>query len=883
MALEKLMAFLDGRPMPTGATTEVGADQFVLPESSDLKSEHEVISKVVEQFSTYGSVPDYSQMIDSEQPQRTRYYMAMLERIFDWECRRPQRNAELQRQRLITFYESGKSTELLATFIRHGIDFDQIALPTLRWAAAHRELRNIVGPLHHLLNWLKVKFPEPSLPEQFKQPLMEIRSHTADGWSKIEAITATIDELLGPGIWQEIFPGEAWTDKLISDLTAMQPQEQEQWKALLKLCRTATSAKPTAKWTKTANQLLAPLNKDDVSKYLIAWLGYVDKGRTRPSINCGLYTVTDDHLIIHEHNIDMLRGLIWLGVYVPNRDVCRAISKATLSGYRKIKGVGPRAVKIGNAGVYVLGEFANEDAVGQLAILKVRVKFGTAQIGIEKALTATAERVGIPRAELEEMSVPGYGLTEVGVRREEFGEYKAELVIVGSDAEIRWFNADGKQLKSAPTTVTKEKEFAEDVKELKQATADIDKMIPAQVARIEHTYLQQKKWDYAIWQQRYLDHPLVGTIARRLIWNFEETGKPSVSAIFHNGGFVDRTGKTVDGFSESCKVSLWHPLDRNSDEIGAWRDWLMQNQVRQPFKQAHREIYILTDAERNTETYSNRFAAHIVRQHQFNALCGARGWKNKLRLMVDDEYPPAHVELAAWGLRAEYWIEAVGNDYGVDTNDSGTYLYLSTDQVRFYSTAAAQNYGHAGGGGYAIRGADRHENHPLPLAQIPPIVFSEIMRDVDLFVGVASLGNDPTWSDGGPGGRYRDYWHDFSFGSLGVSAELRKTVLQRLVPMLKIGNRCSFSDRFLVVRGDIRTYKIHLGSGNILMEPNDQYLCIVPKQSVSTSGAPEVFLPFEGDNTMSVILSKAFLLAEDTKIKDTTITSQIGKSSPVPT
>jgi hypothetical protein len=30
-----------------------------------------------------------------------------------------------------------------------------------------------------------------------------------------------------------------------------------------------------------------------------------------------------------------------------------------------------------------------------------------------------------------------------------------------------------------------------------------------------------------------------------------------------------------------------------------------------------------------------------------------------------------------------------------------------------------------------------------------------------------------------------------------------------------------------------------------------------------------------GDNTLSVILSKAFLLAEDTKIKDPTIVSQL--------
>lgn len=58
------------------------------------------------------------------------------------------------------------------------------------------------------------------------------------------------------------------------------------------------------------------------------------------------------------------------------------------------------------------------------------------------------------------------------------------------------------------------------------------------------------------------------------------------------------------------------------------------------------------------------------------------------------------------------------------------------------------------------------------------------------------------------------------------------------------------------------------------MEPNDQYLCIVPSQSGETVGG-NLFLPFEGDRTLSVIFSKAFLLAADTKITDTTITRQI--------
>lgn len=192
--------------------------------------------------------------------------------------------------------------------------------------------------------------------------------------------------------------------------------------------------------------------------------------------------------------------------------------------------------------------------------------------------------------------------------------------------------------------------------------------------------------------------------------------------------------------------------------------------------------------------------------------------------------------------------------------------------MRFYPLDAAQRSAHAGGGGYrpGTRGEDAL---PLPLEQIPPLVFSEVMRDVDLFVGVASVGNDPTWADGGPEGRYRDYWHRFSFGNLTATANTRKEVLQKLVPKLKIAGVCSFEDQFLLVRGKLRSYKIHLGSGNILMKPNDQYLCIVPNQGESK--VTSVMLPFEGDRTLSIILSKAFLLANDHTITDPSILSQL--------
>jgi hypothetical protein len=56
--------------------------------------------------------------------------------------------------------------------------------------------------------------------------------------------------------------------------------------------------------------------------------------------------------------------------------------------------------------------------------------------------------------------------------------------------------------------------------------------------------------------------------------------------------------------------------------------------------------------------------------------------------------------------------------------------------------------------------------------------------------------------------------------------------------------------------------------------PNYQYLCIVPDRSKNIQ-AENVFLPFEGDAGLSIILSKALLLADDDKITDPTILSQL--------
>lgn len=97
-------------------------------------------------------------------------------------------------------------------------------------------------------------------------------------------------------------------------------------------------------------------------------------------------------------------------------------------------------------------------------------------------------------------------------------------------------------------------------------------------------------------------------------------------------------------------------------------------------------------------------------------------------------------------------------------------------------------------------------------------------------------------------------------------------MLAQLLPRLAIADRCELQERFLLVRSRLRTYRIHLGSSNVQMSPDDCYLCIV---GVRDRRVEKLFVPFEDDLVLSLVLSKAFLLADDDAITDPSIVAQL--------
>ena len=720
-------------------------------------------------------------------------------------------------------------------------------------------------PIKYLLNQIKKQHPSPS--ETLKGSLKTARDQYQKLVEKIQfgfdrkaggQVVVAFNELMGEE-GKVAFPyNDRFAEHANAQLAALPASEQKAWTKIITLATTANAAKPSEKYLKDSKALIDELGADKFKKMLHGWINFIRTAddrlvERRQTYGGDTFIYNETHFPIENINQTIFKGLVWMCAHFHDTATISAIADLALHSYEKVPNVGARYQAIGNACFYTLYRSKGLDGIAQLTRLRLRIKFSNAQTAISKYLDAAAAERGVSRSQIEDMAVDDFKLHNHS-RDFAFNDYTCRLAITGvGKSELQWFKPDGTPQKTVPSFV--KDDFADKLKKIKATQKNLNAQLTAQRDRLDQMLRSEQRISREHAEQYYWQHGLMSYLTRPLIWHFyqDDNDSQGIAALWLNGQWVDEQGKPVD-VSGCLSVILWHPALSNRQSIENWRKLLMENEIRQPIKQAFREIYLLTEAEINTRTYSNRFAAHILKQHQYMTLAKMRGWKGSLGGAWDGgDDARVTLDLPEYNLCAEFWANTVDGDEQ-SYNDAGIYFYVSTDQVRFHHL-------------------DDYE-HAVELINIPPRVFSEVLRDVDLFVGVASVGNDPTWQDNGGLPRYYQYWQSYSFGDLSEVAKTRKAVLETLLPRLKVGKAAHIDGNFLVVQGKLRTYKIHIGSTNILMLPDDQYLCIVPDRS-KKDVTDKLFIPFEGDNALSVVLSKAMLLADDDKITDSTITSQI--------
>lgn len=387
--------------------------------------------------------------------------------------------------------------------------------------------------------------------------------------------------------------------------------------------------------------------------------------------------------------------------------------------------------------------------------------------------------------------------TKVSLNIDEFGE-------VGLTVD-----KNGKILKSVPAKIGKNPE----IKNLKKRKTELKR----QASRIRINLEQMMCRGDGFTGKELMElmiHPLISPMLSRLVF----IGEGIIGYPQEKGNLLVDCHGNKEPVKKTEQLRIAHPMDLL--ETGNWhlwqRDCFSAERV-QPFKQIFRELYALTQNEKKDTKGTQRYSGHQVNPRQALALLGLRGWVSKPEEGVFKTYHQHG--LTAWVEFEEYFhtpAEVEG---------------LTLDRISF-----------------SMKG----EYERVKINEIPSILFSEVMRDMDLVVSVAHRGGvDPEAS--------------------ASTIEMRSSILQETLQVLSLEN-VRVKDSHAFIKGQHAEYSIHLGSAVTHVVPGGELL-VVP---IHSQHRGRLFLPFADDDPKTAeVMTKVLLFARDKDIKDVNILDQI--------
>ena len=306
-------------------------------------------------------------------------------------------------------------------------------------------------------------------------------------------------------------------------------------------------------------------------------------------------------------------------------------------------------------------------------------------------------------------------------------------------------------------------------------------------------------------------NPVIQPLIRDLVW---VCGKDM--------GFVKKMKLvSCDGSEKKLKkdseLVIAHPYDMYN--AGVWRDYqkyLFDNQIVQTFKQVFRELYVKTEEEMDM-LYSRRYSGNQIQPKQTLGCLKGRRWVAD----VED------------GLQKIFYKEnIIAEIYAMADWFSPSDIEAPTlEWVQF---------------------SDRKTGEPIKIKDIPDVIFSEVMRDVDLAVSVAHAGQvDPETSHS--------------------TIEMRRAICEFTLPLFRLDN-VTFNKNHALINGKRADYTVHLGSGVVHIQGGPM-INVLP---VHSQHRGKIFLPFaDEDPKTAQILTEILFFAEDEKLKDPFILEQI--------
>lgn len=398
----------------------------------------------------------------------------------------------------------------------------------------------------------------------------------------------------------------------------------------------------------------------------------------------------------------------------------------------------------------------------------------------------------------------------------ELGDTVSVRIQIGADGKPDVLAKKGEKLLASIPAAFKKHPYVLELKEAnKKFRAQYSRTVKMFEAAMEERegYTLEELWNLT-------KNPVVRPVIESLVFIGEEA---VVSGRISEAGGLTMTDAegTSHALEPQTRLRVAHPFDLYREKT--WTSWQkvfakkqQEDSTRQPFRQVFRELYIKLEEEAG-QNQTRMFAGNQIQPKKTMAMLKNRRW------IVDHEM----------GLNKVFYGDNIlVNMYALADWFSPSDIEAPT--LEFVSFV------------------DRKTFQPIKLEDVPPIVYSEVLRDVDLAVSVAHAGNvDPEASHS--------------------TVEMRKVIAECNIELFGLNN-VSISGTHAVIRGSLGEYTVHLGSGVVHMVGVHQ-INVLP---VHSQHRGRIFLPFlDEDPKTAEIMSKILLFAEDKKIKDPYILEQM--------
>lgn len=390
------------------------------------------------------------------------------------------------------------------------------------------------------------------------------------------------------------------------------------------------------------------------------------------------------------------------------------------------------------------------------------------------------------------------------------GEVKIELIINEIWKAEVITHKNWKTLKSIPAGVKKQK----NVKDLLEKKKILNKQWEQSKKAFEDSMIRCDK--FTLWELNNLsEHPIIWKHIEKLLFITDS----NIIGFYWKNTLQDVNNNTVD-ISNCSYIRVAHCSDLFNQKV--WESYqhiCFEKNLIQPFKQIFRELYTPTPDEIKEISISRRYAGHQVQPKQALALFKSRWWK------VD----------------YEEWLQKVFHEQWLQVK-----IYAMADWFTPWDIESPTLE--------TIEFHSLHDYRNMAFEEINPILFSEVMRDIDLVVSVAHVWKvDPEVTQS--------------------SIEMRRAILSETIKLFNFDN-VDVEWNFVKIHWELWEYNIHIWSAIVHKVPGRQ-ISILP---IHSSHRGKIFLPFlDSDPKTSELLSKVILFAKDNKIQDPTILEQIMK------